>query len=259
MKKGIRKILCLVLTICLTISCIVPVFAAETNGSESAPIPYGNAFSSNKKGASNITDDEIAAAEANGLTIIEKITDPIVIQQMVHNGLAEIDENGGLPTSITTYRTRETTDDGEKSGTDSARAAGITVTKTNYYDGRYFDDYDRYVVDGPAQFSTTYTKRGTYNWNTSMSSDVTVGGKVYKVADVKAAVSSKVGYTFGYEEEQSQTYTANIPSGKYWVIKVYVSYLVHEYTAKVGTVTLATGKTWKPNGLVITKAEYNQG
>lgn len=259
MKKGTRQIFCLVLTMCIALSCIMPVFAAETNEHENAPIPYGNAISSYKNDPSNITDEEIAAAAADGLTIIEKITDPIMIQQMVRDGLAETDDNGSFPTSIITYRTRETADDGEKNWTDSSRAAGITVTKTNYYDGRYFDDYDRYVVDGPAQFSTTYTKKGTYNWNTSMSSDVSIGGKVYKVADVKAAVSSNVGYTFGYEEEQSQTYTANIPSGKYWVIKVYVSYLVYEYTAKVGTETLATGKTWKPNGLVITKAEYNQG
>ncbi len=256
MKMNIRKMLCFVLTLCISFSCIVPVFAAEAD--EYAPMPYNNEVNTYAKSSSNVTDEEIAAAAADGLTIIEKITNPIVIQQMIRDGLAEVDENGNLPTSIVTYRTRKTDGDIESNVPNVSRATGITVTKTNYYDGQYFDDYDRYVIDGPAQFETSYRKTGKYNWNTSMTSNMSVGGKVYKVADVKAAVSSTVGYSFDYEEEQSQKYTGNVPDGKYWVIKVYVSYLVYEYTAKVGTTTLATGKTWKPNGLVITKTEYNQ-
>lgn len=52
-------------------------------------------------------------------------------------------------------------------------------------------------------------------------------------------------------------YKVNIPENKYWVIKVWTSYRVFTYTAKVGTVQIATGKSWYPNGLVILHTEHN--
>lgn len=91
-----------------------------------------------------------------------------------------------------------------------------------------------------------------------MSGEVSAGGEIYGVAELKAAVSSEVGYTFGKEETKSQKYNVTIPANKYCEIKVWVSYLVHEYTAKVSNITLGTGKTWRPNGLVIEKAIYNK-
>jgi len=57
-------------------------------------------------------------------------------------------------------------------------------------------------------------------------------------------------------ETKTQKYSVEIPNNKYWVIKVWVSYLVYEYETTVGSITIATGQTWRPNGLVIEKAEY---
>ena len=90
-----------------------------------------------------------------------------------------------------------------------------------------------------------------------MSGSITVGGKVYKVADVKAAVEGTVGYTMGSTKTSTDSYKINIPAGKYWVIKVWTSFLVYQYDAKVGATTISTGYTWKPNGLIIRHTEYN--
>lgn len=250
-KKHFKKLFCFAIATVLAFGSIT-AFASElpTN------VPAPESYRSNQRNAV-ITSEEAAEATANGLEIIDKVTDPYIIQQMVNNGQAERDENGNLPTCIITYYAPAAETPTLNEETALLRAAGITVTKTDYFDGRYFDDYDRYRVDGPATFETTYSKKGSTNWNTSMSGDVSVGGSVYGVADVKAAVSSKVGYSFGQESTKTQRYTVNIPDKQYWEIKVWVSYLVYEYTAKVGTTTLGTGKTWKPNGLVIEKTVYN--
>lgn len=134
---------------------------------------------------------------------------------------------------------------------------GISITKSNYYDGQYFNEYDRYEIDGPSHFIERYSRSTTANWNTSMTGSVSVGGTVYGVADVKAAVASSMGYGIGTTYTKESTYDVNIPAGKYWVIKVWSSYRVFTYTAKVGSVTLATGKSWYPNGLIIRHVEYN--
>lgn len=255
-KKHFSKILCCLLTTTLTFGSDLTVFASDILP---APAKYTTISTLQRSVNSNITDAEIADASANGLKILEKITDPIVIQQMVDNGTTETDDAGSLPSSITLYFALDETAETPTLDTQNSllRASDIIVTKTNYYDGRYFDDYDRYQINGPCQFETTYSKKGTANWNTSMTSEVSVGGTAYGIAEVKASVSSSVNYAFGVETTKTQKYTCNIPNGKYWKIKVWVSYLVYKYTAKVGTTTLATGYTWKPNGLVIEKTEYN--
>lgn len=218
-----------------------------------APAAYGPVYS-----LSAISPTENKDAKTQESNIVSQITDPAAIQALVDSGQVEAD-NGKLPDSITTYVFKDSTStDIASPKTNSTLATGISVTKTDYYDGRYFDDYDRYQIDGPADFSTSYSKTGTYNWNTSLTGSVEVGGKVYGVVDVKAAVSSTVGYSFGGSDTKTQTYSVKIPDKKYWVIKVWVSYLVYEYTAKVGSVTITTGKTWKPNGLVIEKTEYSK-
>lgn len=222
---------------------------------EEMPLPYKAVIP--QKARNNITRADLAEAKANGFEILEKISDEATIQKMVDSGLAECDENGNLPISITTYfvptQTAETLSDDTML---PLNTDGIIVTKKRHYNGQYFDDYDRYVVDGPSKFTTTYSKTAQTNWITSMSGEISAGGKVYRVADVKAKVSANVGYSFGVESTQSQTYTVNIPKGKYWEIKIWTSYLVYEYTAKVGKITLGTGYTWKPNGLIIKKTEY---
>lgn len=224
----------------------------------SAPSPY-KVTTLQQNSLKNVTTKELVEANANGLKIMEKVTDPSTIQQMVKDGLAETDENGNLPTRIITDFAPDKIFESHLPELQSSllRSSGISVTKTRYYDGQYFDDYDRYVVDGPAEFEVTYSKKGYSNWNTDLSGDVSVGGTVYGIAALKAAVSAKVGYSFGEEYEEEQRYSVDIPDGKYWRIKVWVSYLVYEYTGKVNNQTIGTGYTWKPNGLIIKKSEYN--
>lgn len=255
-----KKFFVLALALVLVLSTGAQVFASSSDSDNSAslydaPTPFNNGPS---KRLLNVTEEELNAAKADGLEIIEKITDPAVIQQMVNAGEIET-KNGKLPTSVTTYFARDKESDlFELNQNNALSKAGISVTKTNYYDGQYFDDYDRYEVDGPANFSTTYSKTGTRSWNTSITGSVKVGADLYSVAEVEASVSTSVGYSFNVSETKSQTYTVNIPAKKYWEIKVWVSYLVYEYTAKVGSVTIATGKTWRPNGLIIKKTEYSK-
>lgn len=144
------------------------------------------------------------------------------------------------------------------SGVPKSSSSGITVTKTNYYDGRYFEEYDRYVIDGPSSFTQTYSRTSSANWNSSMTGSVTVGGSIYGIADVKSAVSSSMGYTIGSSYTVQSSYSVSVPRNKYWVIKIWTSYKVFSYTAKAGGVTLATGKSWYPNGLVILHYEYDR-
>lgn len=255
--KKIKNLISAVLSITLVLSSLTTVYAADTSGNVSAPKPYDTYAAPNRSVA---LLEETAFASVNGMEVLDVITDPAAIQKMVDDGLAEVDEKGNLPTRVTTYFAPDVT--AEKTLSEPPanllRATPISVSKTRYYDGRYFDDYDRYKIDGKASFEVTYSKKGSSNWNASMSGNVTVGGTVYGVADLKASVSSSVGYSFGVEETKTQKYSVSIPDKKYWEIKVYVSYLVYEYTAKVGTQTISIGKTWKPNGLVIEKAEYNK-
>ncbi|MDR1158940.1 MAG: hypothetical protein LBK75_11690 [Oscillospiraceae bacterium] len=125
---------------------------------------------------------------------------------------------------------------------------GISVTKIDCYDGKYIDEYERYVIDGPASFSQVYETNSIANWNTSMTASASVGGTLYNVAEVKAAVSGSMGFTIGREYKKTSTYAADIQSGKYWEIKAWTNYRVFLYTAKVGSAALATGKSWHPNG-----------
>lgn len=206
---------------------------------------------------SNVTQKDIYEARAAGLKIINKITDPVRIQALVDTGEVELSRSGELPLSVTTYATVAAEIPKEKLQIQSAAALdSITISKYDWYDGRYFEEYDRYEIDGPSEFTQTYSRTSTCGWNTSMSSSVTVGGKVYGVAEVKAALEGSVSYSIGESITKTSNYRVDIPSGKYWVIKVWTSYRAFSYSAKVGTTTLCTGKSWYPNGLIIRHTEY---
>lgn len=233
----------------------ITVCTAEVSVDALAPEEYHSSVKRNM--LDQVTPEEMLEARVNGLEIVNKITDLDTIQQMAREGQISVDKNGNLPAGIITYFAPEQKDAFSDLSV-AARTSSISVNTTRYFDGRYFDDYDRYRVDGEGSFEVTYEKTGSSGWNTSMSGEISASGEVYDVAELKAAVSSKIGHTFGKEETKRQKYSGTIPANKYCEIKVWASYLVHEYTAKVGNITLGTGKTWKPNGLVIEKAMYNK-
>lgn len=106
-----------------------------------------------------VTPEEMFEARVNGLEIVNKITDPDTIQQMAREGQISADENGNLPISIITYFAPAQKDDFSDLSV-AARSSRISVNTTRYFDGRYFDDYDRYRVDGEGSFELTYEKRG---------------------------------------------------------------------------------------------------
>lgn len=156
--------MCCLLTTVLTLGSNLTVFAAKVDPQNNtvAPSPYEVTTTLQQNSLKNVTAKELVEANANGFEIMEKVTDPSTIQQMVNDGLAETDENGNLPTSITTYFASDKNVESNLLEQQSSllRSSGISVTKTRYYDGQYFDDYDRYVVDGPSEFEVTYSKKG---------------------------------------------------------------------------------------------------
>lgn len=249
----LKRLVSLMLVVVMLCSMGTYALAAENlNRTDDGP----SAVKYEKVLSSNITSEERTEAEKNGLIILEKITDPVIIKRMVDSGEAEVGRNGELPEKIMTYFAPDDTNEVSPSLEEARASSGITISKTKYYDGRYFDDYERYVIDGPAEYTKTYSRTDYCDWNTSISGSVSVGGKVYKVADVKAAVEGSVGYKMGRSKTSTDSYKVKIPANKYWEIKVWTSFLVYEYTAKVGNTKIATGRTWKPNGLVIRHTEY---
>lgn len=187
------------------------------------------------------------------------ITDASKIRTLVNGGVVECDSDGGIPTKIVVTQIIDNTSlEGTPDSMYSTQSnSSISITKKDYYDGQYFEEYDRYVIDGPSEFTETYSRTSTVGWNATLSASTEVGGKVYNLADVKAAVSTSMGYSIGESLTKTSTYKVNIPAKKLWEIKVWTSYRVFTYTAKVGSVQIATGKSWYPNGLVILHAERN--
>lgn len=40
------------------------------------------------------------------------------------------------------------------------------------------------MIDGPSEFTETYSRTSTANWNSDMTSSVEVSGKIYKVKNM---------------------------------------------------------------------------
>jgi len=252
-----RKMTALLISISVLISMLVPTGMLVPAFGESSDSPPSLIPINKRASTRGVT---VYDENFGGLEVLEILTDPRDIQARVDAGLANLSDKGELPLSITTYIYRDDSSEGEVTPAKAGlvRAATINVNKIRHYDGQYFDEYDRYKIDGPSTFTQSYTKTGTRNWNASMKADVKVGVNVVKLKEVEAAVSGSVGYTFGTTESKTSSYSVNIPDKKYWEIKVYVSYLVYEYAAAVDNTTVSTGYTWRPNGLVISKNEYNK-
>lgn len=251
-----KKILSVLLAVAMLVSMSVTAFAAE----KSNPMPSQSVTLFDLADNINIMPQNGTLSTNPDTTVTTgEITDVNTIQALVYAGIVECGENGALPTKVVVTQVVDNSVVSPVADVAPANApiTPISISKYDYYDGQYFDEYDRYQVDGPSQFSTTYSRTSTANWNTSMTTGVEVSGKVYSVAEVKGAISSSTGYTIGSSYTKSSSYTVNIPENKYWIIKVWTSYRVFSYTAKVGTVEIASGKSWYPNGLVILHTEYN--
>ena len=250
-----KKFLSILLALCMVLSLSVTAFAATTEKESKAP-QVDSIF----EFTDNYTVKVLEKGDAKTPTMVcisATITDANVIKNMVGDGIVEIGEEGTYPNKVVIDQIIPEKDY-LNSATQQSTSRGISISKYDYYDGRYFDEYDRYVVDGPSEFTQTYSRTSTASWNSSMSGSMNVGGTIYGIAEVKAAVSSSMGYTIGSSYTKSSSYKVNVPANKYWNIKIWTSYRVFSYTAKVGSTTLSTGKAWYPNGLVILHTEYNR-
>ena len=160
--------------------------------------------------AENVTKTECIPIKGSSQTYTElccEVTDAAVIQRLYEQGVIERNKDGTLPKKVSL--TQLVLDDQKEL---QETKGGITISKTNYYDGRYFDEYDRYVVSGPCEFTQVYSRTSTASWNTSMSGSVNVGGTVYGIADVRASVSASMGYTIGnsYTKDNIKSEAINI-------------------------------------------------
>lgn len=254
MKNFIRRLTCAILVAALVFSMGVPAFAANCDEEENVPPQILQLFD---YAESIVISDRslINEPERNYREISGEITSISAIQALVNLGLIEKNTDGTLPKRVIVTQLLLTDSEEDNGDKFQGNRGTITVTKSNYYDGQYFNEYDRYVIPGPSSFTQTYSRTSTANWNTSMTGSVTIEGNVYGIADVKAAVSTSMGYTIGSSYTSTSSYQISVPENKTWTIKVWTSYRVFTYTAKVGTTIIATGKSWYPNGLVIVKTE----
>ena len=222
-----------------------------TTSTEAVPIEY-----SMMSDGEQPTPQEIAYAEQMGLEIIGKITDPLTIQQLVDSGEEQLGPNGELPKAIITYKTKTPDLLPPESSTQSA-SSGIVIVKEHGADVWHSEEYDEYDIQGPCNYTTTYTKTSSVNWNTSFTGSVSVGGTVYGIADIEAALELSIGYDLDEEITKSATYSVNIPDGEKWIIRVWINYRRYDWTAKVGSVEIADGQVTYPNGLIIRHTEYD--
>lgn len=185
------------LALLLMLSITSIAFAAGGEGSDNAP-QFDPIFELIENIA-EVPQNDASSAVPDRTVITGTITDASIIQSLVNDGAVGCDPNGNIPTKIVVTQIIDNTSfDPIFVDTRSTQPKSpISISKTNYYDGRYFEEYDRYVIGGPAEFTKTYSRTSTANWNSDMSASVEVSGNLYSVAEVKASVSSSMGYTIG--------------------------------------------------------------
>lgn len=252
-----KKIVSFALSLMLMLSITSTAFATDKEGSDNAP--RRDPFFDLIENIAVVSQSNAFSADTGKTVITGTITDANIIQSLVNDGTVECDPNGNIPTKIVVTQIIDNASfDSPSIDTRSTQPKSpISISKTDYYDGRYFEEYDRYLINGPAEFTKTYSRTSTASWTSNMSASVEVSGNLYSVAEVKAAVSGSMGYTIGTSYTSTSQYKVNIPANKKWEIKVWTSYRVFTYTAKVGSDELTTGEAWYPNGLVILHTEYN--
>lgn len=153
-----KKVVCFVLAIIMMLSMTVTAFAAGNNNSENAPH------------IDPIFDlvDEISMVPQNGtlttttesIVVTGTISDADKIQALINEGIVECGLNGELPTKVVVTQIIDNTALNEKTVVPQATAptTPISITKSNFFDGRYFEEYDRYMIDGPSEFTETYMR-----------------------------------------------------------------------------------------------------
>lgn len=254
-----KKLITAILAVAMLFSISTMAFATDDSGYENEP-QYAS-FLALMDDVSISPQDRTSLAPSDSIEITGTITDAAKIQALVNDGLVECDAEGNNPTKIVVHQIVDNSvlDESVMSQIASDFVSPnslysiISVTRSDFYDGQYFDDYDRYVVDGPCDFTEEYERKDTANWNCTLSANASVGEK-----DVKAAVSSSMGYSIGTSYTRTSKYAIKIPANKKWEIKIWTSFRVFTYTAKVGSLQVATGKCWYPNGLIILHTEYNR-
>ena len=152
-----KKVVCFMLAIIMMLSMTVTAFAAGNNNSENAPH------------IDPIFDlvDEISMVPQNGtlttttesIVVTGTISDADKIQALINEGIVECGLNGELPTKVVVTQIIDNTALNEKTVVPQATAptTPISITKSNFFDGRYFEEYDRYMIDGPSEFTETYS------------------------------------------------------------------------------------------------------
>ena len=136
-----KKVVCFMLAIIMMLSMTVTAFAAGNNNSENAPH------------IDPIFDlvDEISMVPQNGtlttttesIVVTGTISDADKIQALINEGIVECGLNGELPTKVVVTQIIDNTALNEKTVVPQATAptTPISITKSNFFDGRYFEEY----------------------------------------------------------------------------------------------------------------------
>lgn len=169
-----KKMLSFALALMLMLSITSTAFAAGEEGSDNAP-QLDPIFELTDNIAEAPQNDTSSAAP-NRTVITGTITDVSTIQSLVNDGTVECDQNGNIPTKIVVTQIIDNTSfDPPSVDTRSTQPKSpISISKTDYYDGRYLEEYDRYEIDGPSEFTKTYSRTSTASWNSDMSASVEV-------------------------------------------------------------------------------------
>lgn len=253
-----KKLISLLFVLIMIFALFITVFAEYENKAPELGTTLFDQLANSKRTTKNITVKERTQAKSIGLDIVAKVTDASTLSQLVEEGSISLGEDGNLPDYLIIYKAADVSEtESEKPSMVPFAGTSIHTVKTKYYDGRYFDRYDRYVVQGPNKFTHTYSKSDTANWTKNISGDVTLEGTVYKFATIKASVAGSMGKTIGQTYKKESTYEVNVPANKKWTIKVWNSFMVYNYSTFAGIDKLCSGKCWYPNGLIFAHTQTN--
>lgn len=197
---------------------------------------------------------DIAKAQALGMEFVGKITDVHIIDELV--ALGYISTNAGRkPHKIVRFFAANTyADDATRTSFDANVGSAICVSVMHNYYGIYLDDYENYVLPSSLQIKTTFSISYANGWMHEMNDNMIVDGSVYSIYDVQCALQNAVGYEIG--RKKLQTLYLDHTTIFDETLKLFASYRVLDWSAKVGAVEIARGLVWQPNGFVLQIASY---